>query len=479
MKKVLFGSKFGAAVISLFAVFAVAAAGCGGPPGSGTWSNAVHPQGGNLAIVDPVGGPYTLAGSIVGLTVSGLFISDGSESVEVPYNAKTFQFLRPLPSGSSYEVTITQQPPRQHCEATRASRGVIDETIKTVIINCKDDTRYAYVLNGNTNSMLLGLFNFDSASGQLTYSNNSYAVPFAEGPNDYPNVMVAHPFGPYLYLFGQSAGYADVFHVRGDAQLDKVLTGNRQGRNLQFLIEPGGNYGYFAANAIESQQLNLDTGELGEIQDVLTLAQVGNLKSSSLAMDPVGKYLYFSNDTNILAYPLDPLGALTTANSVSSQYVADYLAIYAKGTRAIGLRLQGTSAYLASYVVTGGAFSREGNETLLPTPNATYNSLTVDPSGRFVALNYFVSGNGGVFTYNTSEIVNGTFGSSRQLATTEQPVALDFSSAGDVAYLVTKGAVANNDFRPLTGLRVDASGTPSALAAPSTNVNKARAVLMH
>lgn len=59
---------------------------------------------------------YTVQGSVSGLTVDGLVISNGGNTLTVPKGATSFAFPQQIDYGSEYNITITQQPEFFTCE---------------------------------------------------------------------------------------------------------------------------------------------------------------------------------------------------------------------------------------------------------------------------------------------------------------------------------------------------------------------------
>jgi RNase P/RNase MRP subunit p29 len=78
---------------------------------------------------------YTLGGSISGLTMSGLVLTDGMDSLSVSANATQFSMPNALAYGSNYAVTIQDQPSRGACQITNGT-GAVTGDVGTVHINC-------------------------------------------------------------------------------------------------------------------------------------------------------------------------------------------------------------------------------------------------------------------------------------------------------------------------------------------------------
>lgn len=84
---------------------------------------------------------FLVGGQVSGLDGSGLRLeNNGGNRLEIASNGR-FEFSTPLPSGSSYNVTIDRQPrrPRQRCEISNGSGTIGSEDVRDVEVDCDDD----------------------------------------------------------------------------------------------------------------------------------------------------------------------------------------------------------------------------------------------------------------------------------------------------------------------------------------------------
>ncbi|GAB2847602.1 hypothetical protein GCM10027277_14630 [Pseudoduganella ginsengisoli] len=65
--------------------------------------------------------PYTLSGTVTGLTNTGLVLANGSLTVAVAAGAKSFTFGKTVPNKQSYGVTVLSQPTGQTCTVQNGS----------------------------------------------------------------------------------------------------------------------------------------------------------------------------------------------------------------------------------------------------------------------------------------------------------------------------------------------------------------------
>lgn len=79
----------------------------------------------------------TLGGTITGLTTSGLILgSTGQTDLPVSSGATTFTFGSTVTDGSTYNVTIVQQPTGQTCTVFNGSGTVSGGSVSTVSVTC-------------------------------------------------------------------------------------------------------------------------------------------------------------------------------------------------------------------------------------------------------------------------------------------------------------------------------------------------------
>ena len=81
--------------------------------------------------------PYSVSGTISGLTASGLVLqNNGTDALSVSANATTFTILNAVGLGGSYNVTIETQPTRELCTVSNGSGTNATGDITNVSITC-------------------------------------------------------------------------------------------------------------------------------------------------------------------------------------------------------------------------------------------------------------------------------------------------------------------------------------------------------
>lgn len=79
---------------------------------------------------------YSIGGSITGLTVSGLVLTDGSDTVSPAANATSFTLPTAKTNGASYNVVIQTQPTGATCQITNGSGTVNAAAITNIAVAC-------------------------------------------------------------------------------------------------------------------------------------------------------------------------------------------------------------------------------------------------------------------------------------------------------------------------------------------------------
>jgi len=82
---------------------------------------------------------YSIGGTVVGLVSPGLVLRDnGGDDLAVPETSTpfTFTFATPVPSGSSYAVSVLSSPANQACQVASGSGPVTNANISSVSVDC-------------------------------------------------------------------------------------------------------------------------------------------------------------------------------------------------------------------------------------------------------------------------------------------------------------------------------------------------------
>lgn len=109
--------------------------------GSGTLEAAPSNEGGATADGGSVEGgptgPFTVGGTASGLVASDVMTleDDGTDTLPVSSNG-SFTFLKALPHGASYDVTVLQGPAGRTCDVTNGTGVIAYSNVTNVVVTC-------------------------------------------------------------------------------------------------------------------------------------------------------------------------------------------------------------------------------------------------------------------------------------------------------------------------------------------------------
>jgi hypothetical protein len=126
--------------------------------------------------------PFSLGGSISGLTTSGLELANGADLLTVAANASSFKMPTQVPYGSAYAVTVHANPTGLTCAVTHGSGTMPAAAVTTVVVTCADQT---YPLSGSISGL--------TASG-LVLANGTDTLPVSSGATGFM-MPTAVPYG--------------------------------------------------------------------------------------------------------------------------------------------------------------------------------------------------------------------------------------------------------------------------------------------
>ncbi len=81
---------------------------------------------------------FTVGGTISGLTVAGLVLANGSDTLSVPAGASSFTMPAGVAFGSSYAITVTAQPTGLTCDVTNGTGTVSAQAVTNIAVKCTD-----------------------------------------------------------------------------------------------------------------------------------------------------------------------------------------------------------------------------------------------------------------------------------------------------------------------------------------------------
>jgi Galactose oxidase, central domain/Kelch motif len=217
--KYLTGFRIG---VSAALLVALCMAACSGVPHNSS------PSGNNGA-----GGPYTIGGTVTGLTGTGLVLqNNGGDNLAVTA-AGSFTFKTAVASGAAYAVTVVTQPtnPAQSCAVTTGS-GTATANVTTVAVACTTAATNAKI--GVTVSGLTGkgLVLQDNGGDSLTVAANGSYTFKTPVTGAYAVTVLTQPITPAQLCSvanGSGTATADVSNITVTCALSYTIGGTVTG----------------------------------------------------------------------------------------------------------------------------------------------------------------------------------------------------------------------------------------------------------
>ena len=136
---------------------------------------------------------YSLGGEVAGLTVPGLVLSDGDDTISVPVDATHFTMPTAVASGSSYSVSVQSQPVGLTCTVSRGTGTVAAGAVTNVDVTCASSS---FTLGGSISGLTTSGLVLTDGTDDLSVSANAarFSMPnaFADG-SDYAVTVKAQP----------------------------------------------------------------------------------------------------------------------------------------------------------------------------------------------------------------------------------------------------------------------------------------------
>jgi RNase P/RNase MRP subunit p29 len=148
--------------------------GCAVTKGTGTMSAGNV----NSVLISCTDQPFSLGGSISGLTTSGLVLANGSDTLDVTANATNFTMPTAVSFGSAYAVTVHTPPTGLSCTVTHGSSTMPAAAVTNVAVACADQT---YSLGGTISGLTASGLVLANGTDTLTAAANatSFTMPTA------------------------------------------------------------------------------------------------------------------------------------------------------------------------------------------------------------------------------------------------------------------------------------------------------------
>lgn len=168
--------------------------------GTGTVANANVT---NIAVSCTATVTYSIGGSVMGLTGTMTLTdtgSNGNQNVTVNSGATSFTFPTNVPSGSTYNVTVSTQPTGETCTVS-AGQGTATGNVTSISVTCGSGNTFTlggtiYDLSANPSSTGVVL-EYNNANSETFVTNGTFAfsTPIAAG-TAYTVAVKTQPSGP-------------------------------------------------------------------------------------------------------------------------------------------------------------------------------------------------------------------------------------------------------------------------------------------
>ncbi|MCB1192996.1 MAG: hypothetical protein KDK90_21300, partial [Leptospiraceae bacterium] len=139
---------------------------------------------------------YTVGGTINNYTGTGMQLSDGTNTINIPAGGTTFTFPV-LNSGTAYTVSVAGQPvsPWQTCSVTNATGTLAGANVSNVIVNCTTNTyTVSGTISGLTGSNLM-MTDGTSTIGPIASGSTTFTFPAISSGSAYGVVVTTQPNG--------------------------------------------------------------------------------------------------------------------------------------------------------------------------------------------------------------------------------------------------------------------------------------------
>lgn len=334
---------------------------------------------------------YTVGGTLTGLAVNQTVnLSDnGTDSLTLSKSG-AFIFAKPLLKGSSYSVTVSQQPVGQNCVVSNATGSSTSENVATVQVACSGIGQYAYVVN-----------NADRTVGQYSIAQSGTLMPLSPSmvaTGNSPRSITVHPSHRYVYVANIGENTISQYVIKSDGTLASnspatVPTG-RGPWDLEF--DAQGQFAY-VVNILDATVSQYSVDASGVLEAMAVVPVAAGPSPSNITLSPNGKYAYVSNYTPASAGSISQYAIAPDTGELSPLNPASVLA----GSFPSASAVDATNSYfyvadVGSNTVGEYSIGSGGELTALPlsTVSVEPDQIAVHPSNKYAYVVNFESTSG-------------------------------------------------------------------------------------
>ncbi|MEJ1962109.1 MAG: beta-propeller fold lactonase family protein [Gammaproteobacteria bacterium] len=405
---------------------------------------------------------YTYGGTVSGVAGSGFALQNGLGGVvAVAANATTFTFSA-LPEGTSYQVTVRQQPgaPGQTCTVSNGAGTLGTENVTTIAVTCEKTTdKFAYVTNPVSQSIAIYSI---GASGVPTPVSDPFAMTGSA-----PSGMVFEPSKRFAYVANGATATLSVLAVNeNNGALTVAATVPTVSGVFELAMDPVGRFLYASSpqGEVRAYSINQTSGLLSEVPGMpLALGGAGR----ELKVNPTGKFLYVANETlgALNAFAIDQ-----TTGALSALPGSPFAAL----PSVLGVEIDPAGEHLYSVSLVAGAiagFSLDASTGVLTplagspyTATPTSCSMTIDPLANFAFVPNSAGANGTLSTFSIAADGALTQIQGSPVAAGTSPCSVAVDPSGGFVYVANSGSanVSGYSINATTGALTALTNSPFA-----------------
>lgn len=331
-------------------------------------------------------------------------LSQGSSSPppSLPAMAPTSVTFAPDPSGkiamfvyvaNRYGKNIAVYTIDRSTGALTAA-GRITTTNQALSVAADPSGRFLYASDGSVSS-----FHIDAGTGGLKLTGSASA--------DFPESIAVHPSGQFVYapnLGGCPSGPGEVSSFTANSSTGTLTsTGSIVAGACPWAvaIDPFGKFVYVANRGDCDSPTGVGTISMYGIDSISgVLTSIGSIEAgsctSSLAVDPSGRFVYATNDFVSIYHIDSSTGTLTSLGSVTAGLLPQSVAVDPPGKFAYVANTGSNDVSMYSIDATTGMLTPLGRIAAGSGPS----SIGIDPSGNFAYVTNFGSDNMSIYAIN-------------------------------------------------------------------------------
>jgi 6-phosphogluconolactonase (cycloisomerase 2 family) len=418
----------------------------------------------NCVAANTVGGNITFSGGATALGTGLILRNNGGDDLLVPANSTSFVFKTPLinnPASDAYTVTVAASPQNpgqaETCDVTAYGTGAISGDVNNVTINC-------------VNSATLGtdpyVYTADYGDNTVSYyvadAGGALSAPNPKTAGNQPRAIAVDPAGAHAYAVNYGANNVSVYNVASGVlspSTQSIATANGP---RAIAIDPADKFAYvanFLSNTVSAYTISASDGKLtqtdaddvhGGVQYSIS-AKVG---PNSIAIDPLGKYLYVANNGasgstgSISVYSINTAsGALTPIDADGAGASTDTFVTAGYNTSSVTIDPDGKMLYVTNsgsglgnnsisqfFINSDGSLTSDFGQSLLYSPSF----ITIYPGGGYAYVGDITNDQISVYSLNADGSVNAPI---QTIPTTGyQPLSMKIDSTGQNAYVANSGS---------------------------------------